>query len=151
MPQSFASSGIEDARSISLALNGLVEGRPTEECCGEIAVLDAAEATVHFFDRDDGRALGSVRIASSFDVEGVAAATAMGVGFGNFGGIYRDGVLALATDGETPAARLVPLNGVMDALSAPIGPTAEPRALLPEPEEEDGLIIDVDLVPNEPH
>jgi hypothetical protein len=32
-----------------------------------------------------------------------------------------------------------------------MGPTAEPRALSPKPAEDDGLIIDVDLVPSEPH
>jgi len=147
----FAKLQIEDPKAIGLALGGLIEGGPTEECCGEIAVLDAADAVIHVLDRDDGSAIGTVRIASSFDVEGVSTATAMGVGYGNFGGIYRDGVVALATDGEKPAVRLVPLNGVMDALSAPMGPTAEPRALSPKPAEDDGLIIDVDLVPSEPH
>lgn len=146
----FAKLQIEDPKAIGLALGGLIEGGPTEECCGEIAVLDAADAGIHVLDHDDGSAIGTVRITSSFDVEGVSTATAMGVGYGNFGGIYRDGVVALATDGEKPAVRLVPLNGVMDALSAPMGPTAEPRALSPKPEEEDGLIIDVDLVPSEP-
>lgn len=146
----FAKLRIEDPKAIGLALGGLVEGGPTEECCGEIAVLDAADAGIHVLDRDDASPIGTVRIASSFDVEGVSTATAMGVGYGNFGGIYRDGVVALATDGEKPAVRLVPLNGVMDALSAPMGPTAEPRALSPKPAEEDGLIIDVDLVPSAP-
>lgn len=144
--KAFAVSGLAHNSSIGLALHGLVEAGPTEECCGEIAVLDAADGSVHIFDRDDGRGLGAARITSSFDLEGVAAATAMGVGYGNFGGIYRDGILALATGGDSPAVRLVPLNGVMDAISAPMGLTAEARNLSVQKEEDDGLVIDVNLV-----
>jgi hypothetical protein len=142
----FAESGLSHISSIGLMLHGLVEAGPTEECCGEIAVLDAADGSVRLIDRDDGQPSGAARIISSFDVEGVATATAMGVGYGNFGGIYRDGILALATDGDSPAVRLAPLNGVMDAISAPMGPTAEPRNLSDQAEEDDGLVIDVHLV-----
>lgn len=144
--KAFANPDGTHISSIGMTLHGLVEAGPTEECCGEFVVLDAADGSVHLFDRDDGRALGAARITSSFDIEGVAAATAMGVGYGNFGGIYRDGILALATDGDAPAVRLAPLNGVMDAIAAPMGPTAEPRALIAHEEEEDGLVIDVNLV-----
>ncbi|MCA8896558.1 MAG: hypothetical protein KDA48_14965, partial [Amphiplicatus sp.] len=68
------------------------------------------------------------------------------LGYGNFGGVYRDGVLALATDGDTPHVRLAPLNGALDSLSTPMGETADPRALSPQEPADDGLIIDVDLV-----
>lgn len=142
----FAAPAIADPTTISLALFGLVEGGPTDECCGVIAVLSAADAGVHFLDRDDGSSIGRVSLSASFDVEGVPAATALGLGYGNFGAVYRDGVLALATDGETPAIRLTPLNGVMSALAKPIGPVAEPRALAPQPEADDGFVIDVELV-----
>lgn len=142
----FAMLKLGNVASIGLALNGLVEGGATGECCGEIAILDAADATIHLVDRDDGKVLGAVRITSSFDVEAVVSTTAMGVGYGNFGGIYRAGVLALATDGEHPTLRLAPLNGAMDAISAPLGPTAEPRGLASQPEAEDAPVIDVELV-----
>lgn len=142
----FARLAGEDIRAIGLVLFGLVEGGPTEECCGAIAVLDASDASIRFIDRDDGRMMGVVRVKASYDVEGVATATAMGLTYGNFGGVYRDGVLALAANGDNPVLRLAPLNGVMDAIDAPLGPTAEPRALADQDEDDDGLIIDVDLV-----
>ena len=145
-PAPFAKSAASKPTAIGLALNGLVEGGATEECCGQIALLDASDARVLLFDRDDGKAIGAVRLSSSFDVEGVAVATAMGVGYGNFGGVYRDGVLALATDGDTPHVRLAPLNGALDSLSTPMGETADPRALSPQEPVDDGLIINVDLV-----
>lgn len=142
----FADTGARAPGAIGLALNGLVEGGPTEECCGQLALLDGSNASVRFFDREDGRFLGAVTISASFDLEAVSAAVAMGVGYGNFGAIYRDGVLALATDGEAPAVRLVPLNGVMDTLGVPYGPAAEPRRPAPQEEAEDTLVIDVNLV-----
>lgn len=147
----FVTLPFTNVAAIGLALNGLVEGGPTDQCCGELAVLNPDDASVHLFDRDDGTALGSVRIVSSYDVEGVATATAMGVGYGNFGAIYRDGVLALATDGDKPAVRLAPFNGVMDAIASPMGPTADPRSLSPHRKKDNNLVIDVDIVPNAPH
>jgi hypothetical protein len=131
----FAKSGVSNPADIGLALNGLVEGGDTAQCCGQLAVLNGADGSVHLFDRDDGRALGVVKLASSFDVEAVASATAMGLGYGNFGAVYRDGVLALATDGESPALRMTPLNAVMDRLTLTLGPAANPRELNPQPEE----------------
>lgn len=130
---------------IGLALNGLVEGGPTEECCGQIALLDGATGEVYLYDREDGALLGAVRLKASFDVDGVGEATAMGMTYGNYGAIYRDGVLALATNGERPVLRLTPLNGVMDALGKPLGPTANPRDLAPQ-EEEEPFVIDIDVV-----
>lgn len=132
----FARSGLANPAAIAIAYNGLVAGGPTEECCGEIAVLNGGDGSVRLFDLDDGRALGQVSLKSSYDVDGVVSATAMALGAGNFGAVYRDGVLALATAGEAPALRLAPLNGVMDALSAPIGLPTDPRALGPQAEEE---------------
>jgi hypothetical protein len=143
----FAESGVANPAGIGVALNGLVEGGPTDACCGQVAVLNGADGSVHLFDRDDGRALGVVKIKASFDVDGVHAATAMGVGYGNFGAVYRDGILALATNGEAPAVRLAPLNGAMDALSIPIGPAANPRDLTPQAEED---VLDFAVEPPSP-
>ena len=138
-----ARTGVKNAAGFGLSLSGLVEGSPTEECCGALYVLDGANATVRIYDRDDGRAIGAVRLTASFDVDGVGAATAMGVGAGNFGAVYRDGVLALAPAGETTSARLVPLNAVMNALAEPLGPAVDLRALGVQEEEAPGLDIDV--------
>ena len=139
-----AETGVEDADGIGLALNGLVEGGPTDQCCGQIAVLDGEAGVVRLFDREDGRAVGAARLKASYEVDAVASAAALGFGNGNFGGVYRDGVVALATAGDRPSIRLTPLNGLMDALGAPLGPTADPRDLAPQPDE--ARVIDIELV-----
>ncbi|MEE2691900.1 MAG: hypothetical protein VX640_10215 [Pseudomonadota bacterium] len=138
------STGVKNPSAIALALNGLTEGGATDECCGQIAVLDGANGVVSLYDHEDGHALGAIRMKASFDVEGVAAASALGFGYGNFGAIYRDGIVALATSEPQSAVRLAPLNGVMDALKQPLGETANPRDLAPQ--EEDDRVIDIDVV-----
>lgn len=143
-PSLLASTGVSDPAGIGLALNGLADGTPEDQCCGQIAVLDGANAIVHLFDREDGHALGAVRMASSFDVEAVASANALGVGYGNFGAVYRDGLVILATEDGDSALRLAPFNGIMDALAQPLGETANPRDLAPQ--EEEGFVIDVEVV-----
>ncbi len=134
-----ARTGVRNPAGIGLSLSGIVAGCPTEECCGYLYVLDGADARVHLFDRDDGRPVGAITLAASFDVEGVRAATALGVGQGNFGAVYRDGVLALATNGEAPSVRLAPLNGVLSALSESVGPPVDLRALGVQEDEEPEL------------
>lgn len=131
----YFASGAEIPAALGVALNEPPAGAPTDMCCGQLFVLDRKDATVRLFDLEDGHALGAVRLKSTYDVEGVTAATALGVGSGNFGGVYRDGVVALATDGENPAVRLTPLNGIMDALGVPIGLARNPRLANPRPDE----------------
>lgn len=139
-----AATGVARPAGLGLALNGLGDGAPAETCCGQIALLDGGAGVVRLYDREDGRALGAVRLEASFDVAAVGAATALGVGYGNYGGIYRDGVIALAVDGDDPVVRLTPFNGVMDALGAPLGEAADPRDLAPQREAD--IVIDIDVV-----
>lgn len=139
-----AATGVSDPAGIGLALNGLEEGTPDDQCCGQISVLDGVNGVVSLFDREDGHALGAVRMVASFDVEGVTSASAFGVGYGNFGAVYRDGIVALAAEGENGVIRLAPFNGVMAALAQPLGETADPRDLAPQ--EEEGFVIDVEVV-----
>ncbi|MEQ8178909.1 MAG: hypothetical protein RIA10_11315 [Amphiplicatus sp.] len=143
-PTLLVSTGVSNPAGIGLALNGLADETPEDQCCGQIAVLDGANAVIHLFDREDGHALGAVRMAASFDVEAVASASALGMGYGNFGAVYRDGLVALATEDQDSAIRLAPFNGVMDALAQPLGETANPRDLAPQQEE--GFVIDVEIV-----
>lgn len=137
----FATGAAVEPLSIGLALNDGTGA--TETGGGQIAVLDRADATVRLFDRRDGGRLGAVKIAPSFDIDGVERATAMGIGYGNFGAIYRDGALALATNGDGPVVRLAPYNGVLDAVGVAHGETADPRAGAQPVAEDDGLIIDL--------
>ncbi|MFQ5562910.1 MAG: hypothetical protein ACE5FO_05010 [Parvularculaceae bacterium] len=141
--QRFAAARAENAVSINLALNGLVVGGPTDQCCGQVAVLDAANGAVHLFDRDDGGPIGVVRLKAYDDVDGVSSATAMALGYGNYGGLYRAGAVALTTDGDAPALRLAAMNGVAHALGFTLGSPADPRRLTPQEEE---TVIDIDIV-----
>jgi len=139
----FAVSGATGAVEIGLSLSGFVEGGPTDECCGQIAILDGADGRVHLFDRDDGHAMGVAEVTASFDVEAVTAATAMGVGYGNFGSTYRDGILALATKGDAPVIRLAPWNGVINALGQPLGEPTDPRGLAAQEDDTPALDLNV--------
>ncbi|MBI1364807.1 MAG: hypothetical protein GC153_02460 [Alphaproteobacteria bacterium] len=139
----FARTPVSEPAGIGIALHGLVEGGPTEECCGEVLTLDGEKGAIYVYDHDDGKPLGVVTIKASFDVEGVTKATAIGVGSGNFGGVYRDGVVALGTDGDKPAVRLVPLNSVLDVLKAQFGDAADRRALNPHADEDADLGVNI--------
>ena len=142
----FAISNAIEPKAIGLSLSGLVEGGPTDACCGQLAVLDQSNAHISLFDRDDGHALGVVTISASYDVDGVSAAMAMGLGYGNFGATYRDGVLVLATDGQDgQVLRLTPWNSVLIAVEQPLGEVANPRNLAPQTEE-DGAVIDLSVI-----
>ena len=135
--QSFASTGARQPAAAAVIFNGLVEGGSTDDCCGQIAVLDGDTGVVSVVDRDDGHALGRIAIAASYDVEAVTSASAMGLGAGNFGGAYRNGVLAIATgdagDGSrADVLRLAPWSGVLNALQQPVSQTSAARDLAPQ-------------------
>jgi hypothetical protein len=133
--EQFATTSASEPAGINLIGFGSALDGDESDCCGALAVLDRKDARVRLLDYDDGAALGSVTLKASFDVEGVAAATAFGVGDGNFGGVYRDGVVALATDGERPSLRLAPFNAVASSLGFKAGEARNPRTQTPQPLE----------------
>lgn len=147
-PTFLVATNILNARAIGVAVNAAPgDDTPTKEpCCGQIGLLDGAGASVHLFDRTDGHALGAVRLISSFDVAGVEAASIFAFEAGNFGGVYRDGLIALGVEGEDAKIRLASFNSVSDALRLSIGPTFDRRAIHAEPEEDDPRVIDIELV-----
>ena len=139
----FAISGANSAVNIGLSYSGLVEGAPTDECCGHITVLDSSTGRISIFDRDDGHALGVTIIGASFDVAAVTEAAVMGVGYGNFGSTNRNGVLALATPGTEPVVRIVPWSGIINALGQPLGEPANPRRLAAPEDDKPKLDLNV--------
>lgn len=110
---------------------------------GAIAILDGGAATVRLFDLVDGRAIGAVRVKSTFDLDAVATATSIAAGYGNYGGVYRDGALAIVTAGDGAPVRLAPWNGVLDALGLPLGDSVDPRAPQAADEADDFLSIEL--------
>ncbi len=111
---------------------------------GRIALLDNTTGAVHLFDYTDGRALGAVTIQATDEIEGVAAAAAMGATGANLGGLYRNGLIALSVD-RAAAVRFIPLNGVANALAFPVGAPVNPRGVV-APIEDDGLLINIEFV-----
>lgn len=130
----FAATGVVKPGALEIIFNGLVEGGATDECCGQLALLDGASGAIHIIDRDDGHALGVVALTASYDVQAVRSASAMGLGASNFGGAYRNGVLAVATpsserESASDVIRLAPWSGVLNALELPVSKTSAPRDL----------------------
>ncbi len=99
-------------------------------------VVLSDEAAVSLY-AADGQLIGETQLTASFDYPGVRRAAALGVGSGNYGGVYRDGALALAAvdpEGDSPPVRMAPWSGVIDSLDAPHGGLADPRAQRPNEE-----------------
>ncbi len=110
-----------------------VPAGPTERRIA-IARLNSGNGVVDVIDGATGSDLGAIRIGETFDDEGVAKSATLGVGYGNFGGVYRDGVLALAVIEEDGAStiRLAPWGGVSAALGQATGTPVDPRTPRPE-------------------
>ena len=136
----FIETGATSSAAIGLSFSGLNDQAPTDECCGQLAVLNSDDGNIYLYDRHDGHALGRVQITASFDVAAVTSATVMGLGYGNFGGAYRGGVLVVATADTPPVLRLAPWNGILNAITQPIGTPANPRVLSPQSEEDPAAI-----------
>ena len=133
---------------------------PTTNDPGVIFVIQEEDGS-HYLVERDGHALGRFSLTASFDIDAFDRVGALGAGYGNYGGVYRDGAIAIAGsdkaadigDGEEdeksrPAIRIAPWNAVMTGLSQPIGGPVDPR--MPNVEEEDALTIDIDVtLPNQ--
>lgn len=113
----------------------------SESAAGQIAVMGPDTSVIELFDREDGHALGQVMISATDEIDAVDTATAMGATAANLGGLYRDGAVALGIAGEEPSIRMIPANGVANALELPPLAPANPRGDHPEAEETDALII----------
>ncbi|MGF1545125.1 MAG: hypothetical protein ACFB00_11595 [Parvularculaceae bacterium] len=106
-----------------------------------VAALESAPAAVRLYEIsgeiDAGDVdLGAVRLSASFDHPAATAAAGFGVGFGNYGGVYRDGMVAIAADDEAGAGvRATPLNGFLDALAVDVAGPVDPRDVNPTPED----------------
>jgi len=111
---------------------------------GALLVLDAPNGVISAYDIIDGHAIGAFRIKSTFDLDAVASAKTIGAGFGNYGGVYRDGAVAIVTAGDGAPIRLAPWNGVLDALQIAPGENVDPRS--PQGAEDDEGILSIELI-----
>jgi hypothetical protein len=137
--------GLALPQDISPSASGLAVARnETGEAQGQVALLDAKSGGVSLFDAKDGRALGAVRVKATFDLGAVESASRIVVGSANYGGVYRDGALAVVTSGDGAPVRLVPWNGVMGALTLPVAAVIDPRAPKGAAAEDD--VISIELI-----
>lgn len=141
--ESFGLAFIDGGKADESALFLMTTAEPENAPGGALAVLDGASGVVTLFDIRDGHMLGAVRIKSTFDLDAVAAAKTIAAGYGNYGGVYRDGALAVVTSGDGAPIRLAPWNGVLDALKLTLGENVDPRE--PQPAAADELLIDIEF------
>ena len=139
-----AETGIKGAKDIA-AFAMVSASAGDAPCCTRLAVLSPDEAVVYLFDGGDGHALGAVKVKATFDLAAVTSASALGAGAGNFGGVFRDGVMALATDEGAPI-RLVAWNGVIDASELELGETISARPAAQPVEDEDLSVISIEVI-----
>jgi len=116
---------------------------PDNAAGGAVVVLNGASGVISLYDLTDGHALGAVRIKSTYDLDAVEAAKSIAAGYGNYGGVYRDGALAVVTAGDGAPIRLAPWNGVLDALTLTPGENVDPRA--PHPAAAEERVIDIEF------
>jgi streptogramin lyase len=129
---------------VAPAAAGLAAGRSeTGEAQGQVALVDAGSGVIRLFDAKDGHALGAVRVKATFDLAAVETASRIAVGSANYGGVYRDGALAVVAGGDGAPIRLVPWNGVMGALSLPVAVAIDPRSPGGPPAEDGVISIEV--------
>lgn len=144
-PATGAVFGLALPQDLSPSASGAAFGRTeTGEAQGQVALLDSRAGVVNLFDLKDGRALGAVRIKATFDLEAVQNASRITVGSANYGGVYRDGALAVVTSGDGAPVRLVPWNGVMGVLSLPVPAAIDPRA--PDGPAAEEAVISIDVI-----
>ncbi len=144
----FAKAQVSEVGGLAVIAADAPEGGTPEgeepAAYGQLALMDKTTGAIHLFDRTDGRAIGAVTIAPTDEIEGVAAAGAMGASGANLGGLYRNGLIALSIDGGA-SVRFIPLNGVANALAFEAGVAVNPRGEI-APVEDDSLLIKIDLV-----
>jgi len=140
----FASAAAEAPGDLAVLLETHTAEDETSSVNGQVMLLDRASGVIHAFDRTSSEPLGAVRISESFEIPAVVSADAMGAISANLGALYRNGALALGLTSEdgAGAVRLIPVNGVLNALGLDEGSPPSPRGAAPEVED-DGLLISI--------
>jgi hypothetical protein len=141
--EAFGLTLVNDLKPGASALFLMTTAEPENEPGGAVAVLDGPNGVIRLFDLIDGHALGAVRIKATFDLDAVVSAKTIAAGYANYGGVYRDGALAVVTQGDGAPIRLAPWNGVLAALNLPIEENVNPRDPHPAGKVEDVLSIDI--------
>lgn len=97
-----------------------------KEGAGAIALLDGPSGRISLFSRD-GQPLGVVHLASNGDIASVGAASVLGVGSANFGGLYRSGILVAGSATAPYEVRAAPWVGVANMVNLPLHEPVDAR------------------------
>ena len=115
---------------------------------GQIVMLDRATGKLHVYDSESGEAIGVATIILNDEGDALDAAEVMGAASANLGGLYRNGAIALGLapteDGGEASIRLIPVNGLINALDLTVSEPLSPRGDAPEPED-NGLLIETNF------
>ena len=132
-------------------LNAAHEGEEegSSSVIGQILLFDEADGAIHVFDSENGRALGVVAATGASQIDGVSSGSVMGATSANLGALYRSGLVAFGVEAEGeagPVVRVMPYNGVLNALSLPEVEAISPRGKLLETEDRN-ILIPTDFTP----
>lgn len=143
----FAAAGVEGAGDLAVLVS---QGKADDGSLqGDVVLLDRATGTLHVFDRESGDQIGAATISATDEIEAVSAASVMGASSANLGALYRDGAIALGIEAKDrdakPSIRLIPVNGLKNALDLPEGAPVDPRGE-PAPQEDKNLLIKTNIL-----
>ncbi|MEO1241840.1 MAG: hypothetical protein AAFX54_08025 [Pseudomonadota bacterium] len=143
----FASAAAEQPGDLAVLLSEVTTNE-TSSVNGQVILLDKSNGAMHAFNRDDGAPLGAVTVGEAFEIEAVNSADVMGVAGANLGALYRNGAIALGLTGDAGAGviRLIPANGLINALGTADGTPLSPRGSMPQ-SDDDGLLIRTNIQP----
>lgn len=96
------------ARPYKLSISNYLLGSDNNAASIEtkFLLLDRATSHVQIYDAQTGNLDGVIELEKFNEIEGVDNASTFALGTGNYGGVYRFGVLALANSGTKAAVRL---------------------------------------------
>ncbi|MFC2952936.1 hypothetical protein ACFOOP_13435 [Marinicaulis aureus] len=112
----------------------------------EILLVDLSNGAIHVFDRVNGKAHGAVKLTATDSMPGVDNAEVFAITGANFGGLYRNGVIAfgVANGEDGPVIRIAPVSSLKNALSMPVREPVSPRGEAQQAADE-GLIIPINI------
>ena len=102
-----------------------------------LAVSEGTPGAVYAYDLATGSLTGAFTAGELVDIEAVQSISAFAADGSNFGGIHRDGVMALVEGTDSLKLKLVPWSGIARQLGLPVETGMNRRTLAAPAEEND--------------
>jgi hypothetical protein len=145
-----ARSGAAAAAVLSVIGARIVSENPDDApaSTGQILLADLSNGVIHVFESLSGNSLGAVKISATDELSAVDGGEAFSASAANFGGLYRNGVVAfgVANGADGPVISLMPVSSLRNALSLPVGEPVSSRRETTEVNDSD-LIIEPSFTP----